>query len=59
MRIAVPDPSGPFCASSESKSLKPGVPRFGPALSPGILLVKVLGRLIAVLVANSVPVSAG
>ena len=60
MRICVPDPSGPFCESNESRSLNPGArPAFGPALSPGILLVKVFGRLIVVLVASSVPVNAG
>src|ERR1700693_4518326 len=41
-------------------SLKPGArPLFGPALSPGILLVQVFGRLIIVLVASWSPVSAG
>ena len=56
----MPDPSGPFCASNWSKSLNPGAcPLFGPPLSPGSLLVKVFGRLIAVLVANSVPLRAG
>src|SRR5438445_2838375 len=60
MRSFVPEPSGPFCASNCSKSLKPGArPLFGPALSPGILLVKVFGRLIIVLVASWSPVSAG
>src|SRR4030095_12530766 len=60
MRIAVPDPSGPFCASKESRSLKPAT-RFlvGPALSAWILLVKVFGFLIEVLVASSVPLRAG
>src|ERR1041385_9529966 len=59
-RNFVPEPRGPFCASNWSKSLKPGAcPLLGPALSPGSLLVKVLGRLIAVLVASSVPLRAG
>ncbi len=57
--MAVPAPSGPFCESNESRSLKPGArPRFGPALSSGNLL-KTFGFLIDVLVASSVPVSAG
>ena len=56
----MPEPIGPFCESNESKSLKPGGrSRFGPALSPGSLFVKVFGFLIVVLVANSVPVNAG
>src|SRR6266705_2359277 len=43
-----------------NESLKPGArPLLGPALSPGNLLVKVFGRLIAVLVASSVPLRAG
>src|SRR6266566_9975607 len=59
-RNFVPDPRGPFCDSNWSKSLKPGVrPLLGPALSPGNLLVNVFGRLIAVLVASSVPLRAG
>src|SRR3954462_3916589 len=57
--MAVPDPSGPFCESREARSLNPGArPRSGPALSPGILLIK-FGRLMVVLVASSVPVNAG
>src|SRR5436309_15032630 len=60
MRIAVPDPSGPFCASNESRSLKPATRfLFGPALSAWILLVNVFGRLMFVLVASSIPLSAG
>ena len=59
MRIAVPLPSGPFWERSASRSLKPGARLVrGPALSPGRLL-NVLGRLIVVLVASSVPVIAG
>src|SRR5216117_1710426 len=59
-RNFVPDPRGPFCDSNWSKSLKPGArPLLGPALSPGNLLVKGFGRLIAVLVASSVPLRAG
>ena len=55
----MPEPSGPFCESNESRSLKPGARlRFGPALSPGSF-VNVFGRLIVVLVARSVPVRAG
>src|SRR6266478_3695706 len=60
IRIFVPDPSGPFWESNWSRSLNPGAPfLFGPALSPGSLLVKVFGRLMIVLVASSVPLSAG
>src|SRR5438874_6196614 len=60
MRIAVPDPSGPFWASNESRSLKPATRfLFGPALSAWILLVNVFGRLMFVLVASSVPLRAG
>ena len=55
----VPDPSGPFCERSDSRSLKPGARSVrGPALSPGMPL-KLFGRLIVVLVASSVPVIAG
>src|SRR5256885_14211987 len=60
MRIAVPEPRGPFWASNESRSLKPATRfLFGPALSAWILLVNVFGRLMLVLVASSVPLRAG